>query len=176
LSYEGIVALAERAQPFQAFLDPDHSSFMNPDDMPRAMTDFCAATGQAVPNDPGTLARTALESLALKYRMTLEQLEHILGYRLEAIHVVGGGSQNQLLCQFTADACGRPVHAGPVEATAIGNVLAQALAAGEFASWNEAREIVRATFPLKTFEPRLTGAWDDAYARFRRVLEHPFIR
>jgi rhamnulokinase len=104
--------------------------------------------------------------------MTLEQLENILGYRLEAIHVVGGGSQNQLLCQFAADACARPVYAGPVEATAIGNVLSQALAMGEFASWEEARQIARETFPLRLYEPHGTGAWDDAYARFRRVLEN----
>lgn len=172
LSYDAIVDLAQHAQSFQAFVDPDHVSFMNPSDMPDAMANFFKATGQVVPQDQGTFARIALESLALKYRMTLERLESILGYRLEAIHVVGGGSQNQLLCQFAADACARPVYAGPAEATAIGNVLAQALAIGELASWDEARQIVRETFPLKTFEPRGTGAWDDAYARFRRVLEN----
>ncbi len=172
LSYDAIVALAERAQPFQMLVDPDHAAFLNPDDMPQAIAQFCASTGQPVPQDPGTFARVALEGLALKYRATLGQLESILGYRLEAIHIVGGGSQNELLCQFTADACARPVYAGPVEATAIGNLLAQALALGEFASWDDARAIVRATFPLETYEPRATGAWDDAYARFSQVMKN----
>jgi rhamnulokinase len=172
LSYDAISTLAASAQPFQAFVDPDHSSFLSPDDMPQAIQDFCAATGQAVPSDRGTLVRLALESLALKYRVTLEKLEKIVGHPLEAIHVVGGGSRNQLLCQFAADACARPVYAGPVEATALGNLLAQALASGYCASWTEAREIVRAAFPLTTYEPRdaQRAAWDEAYARFKRVL------
>jgi rhamnulokinase len=114
--------------------------------------------------------RVALESLALKYRVTLEKLEKIVGHRLEAIHIVGGGSRNQLLCQFTADACARPVYAGPVEATALGNLLAQTLASGYCASWAQAREIIRTAFPLTTFEPRDTAAWDEAYTRFKRVL------
>lgn len=175
LSYDAIVALAENAPPSQAFLDPDHASFLNPDDMPHAIATFCATTGQMIPRDRGTFVRVVLESLALKYRKTLEQLENILGYRLEAVHIVGGGSQNALLCQFTADACARPVYAGPVEATALGNVLAQASAIGEIASWDQAREIVRATFPPKTYEPHATGVWDDAYARYLRVLEHPSL-
>lgn len=170
LSYETLVALAERAQPFQAFVDSDHVSFMYPEDMPQAIRDFCAATQQSIPRDRGTLLRVAFESLALKYRMTLERLESILGYRLGAIHVVGGGSQNPLLCQFTADACARPVYAGPVEATALGNMLAQAIATEDCASWGEAREIVRATCPLATYEPRETGAWDEAYARFKHIV------
>ena len=170
LSYDTLTALAQNAQPFQAFVDPDHSSFLSPDDMPQAIRDFCAATGQAVPSDRGTFVRVALESLALKYRVTLENLEKIVGHRLEAIHVVGGGSRNPLLCQFTADACARPVYAGPVEATALGNLLAQALASGYCASWAEAREIVRSAFPLTSYEPRNTAAWDEAFARFKRVL------
>ena len=169
LSYDALVALAEQAQPFQAFVDPDHASLMNPADMPRAIQNFCATTGQTIPQDRGALVRVAFEGLALKYRATLEQLERILGYRLDAIHVVGGGSQNQLLCQFTADACARPVYAGPVEATALGNIMAQAIASGDCASWAQAREIVRATFPLKMYEPRQTDRWDAAYARFKTI-------
>jgi rhamnulokinase len=170
LDYDAISALAASARPFQAFVDPDHSSFLSPDDMPQAIQEFCVATGQAGPSDRGTLVRAALESLALKYRVTLEKLEKIVGRHLDAIHIVGGGSRNQLLCQFTADACARPVYAGPVEATALGNLLAQALASGYCVSWAEAREIVRKAFPLATYEPRDTAAWDEAYARFKRVL------
>jgi rhamnulokinase len=137
------------------------------------MQAFCQATGQPVPSERGELVRVALESLACKYRVTLESLEKILGYRLEAIHIVGGGSQNRLLCQFAADVCGRPVYAGPVEATALGNVLAQAIATGQCASWAQAREIVRVSFPPKAYEPRdaQRAAWDQAYARFHQVLK-----
>ncbi len=169
LSYEAIGALAEQARPFQAFIDPDHPAFLKPDDMPEAIQAFCTATGQPAPGDPGTIGRVALESLACRYRLTLEQLEKITGRYLQMIHIVGGGSQNRLLCQFTANACGRPVCAGPVEATALGNVLAQTLALGYCASWDDARELVRAAFPIKTYEPRDTAAWDDAWMRFQNV-------
>ncbi len=170
LSYDAITALAMEARPFQAWVDPDHSSFLNPQDMPKAIQDFCAATGQPVPSGRGALVRVALESLALKCRFTLERLEKIVGHRLDVIHIVGGGSQNRLLCQFTADACARPVYAGPVEATALGNVLAQAMAQGLCASWAEARDIVRAAFPLTRYEPRDTAAWNEAYERILKIL------
>jgi rhamnulokinase len=170
LSYAALTALAEQARPFQAFVDPDHPSFLSPDDMPKAIQNFCAATGQLIPLDRGTFVRVALESLACKYRLTLEQLEKITGRHLQVIHIVGGGSQNQLLCQFTADVSARLVFAGPVEATALGNVLAQALAVGYCASWAEAREIVRTAFPLKAYEPRNRVAWDDAYAHFKNIV------
>jgi rhamnulokinase len=169
-SYDEIIAMAARAQPFGAFVAPDHHAFLNPDDMPQAIRDFCAATGQSAPCDRETMARAVFESLALNYRVTVEQLEKIWGRRVEVIHIVGGGSQNQMLCQMTADACARPVHAGPVEATAIGNLLAQAIAAGYFASWDEAREFVRSAFPLKMYAPRDPAAWEEAYARFTRLL------
>ena len=139
--------------------------------MPKAIQAFCQSTEQTMPAGCGSLVRVALESLACKYRLTLELLEKVTGHRLEVIHIVGGGSQNQLLCQFAADACARPVYAGPVEATALGNVLAQAIADGTCASWAEARQVVRAAFPLKTYEPRDTAAWDQAYRRFEQVLK-----
>jgi rhamnulokinase len=170
LSYAAIAALAEQAQPFQTFVDPDHSSFLSPEDMPGAIQHFCTTTGQTVPADRGSLARVVLESLACKYRATLEQLEHITGRQLDVIHIVGGGSRNQLLCQFAANACARPVLAGPVEATALGNILAQAIAAGQCASWAEARDIVHAAFPPTVYEPHNTAAWDEAYDRFQHVM------
>lgn len=168
LSYDAVVALAREARPFQAFVDPDEEAFVAPDDMPRAVQEACARTGQAVPRDRGEIVRVALESLARKYRLTLAMLERIVGHRLDVIHVVGGGSQNQLLCQFAADACARPVLAGPVEATAIGNVVAQAIACGDLGSWAEGRELVRAAFPPRVYEPQDTAAWDEACARFER--------
>jgi len=170
LSYDALAALAASARPFQAFIDPDDAGFLSPEDMPAAIQAYCARTGQLALASYGDLLRVALEGLAWDYRRTLGKLERLLGQRLEAIHIVGGGSQNQLLCQMAADACGRPVLAGPVEATAAGNLLAQAIAAGECASWEEAREVVRATFPPRTYEPKETAAWDEASPRVERIL------
>jgi rhamnulokinase len=138
--------------------------------MPAAITAFCARTRQLSPTGRGATVRCILESLALKYRNTLDQLEAVLGHRVDAIHVVGGGSRNALLCQFTADACDRPVHAGPIEATAIGNVLVQMVAQGELASMDEAREVVRRSFLITEYRPREPVRWAEAYERFKRVL------
>ena len=117
----------------------------------------------------GEFVRCALESLALAYRQVLNQLNTVLGYPLERIHIVGGGSRNTLLNQFTADACSLPVYAGPVEATAIGNILVQALAIGQLSSIREARELVPASFPLQVFEPRRDEIWDWAIERWQKL-------
>ena len=170
LSYDALTALAAGARPFQAFIDPDDASFLSPEDMPAAIQAYLARTGQPALAKRGDLLRASLEGLAWDYRRTLAKLERLLGHRVEVIHIVGGGSQNQLLCQMAADACGRPVLAGPVEATAAGNLLAQAISAGECASWDEAREVVRATFPPRTYEPKETAAWDEASPRVERIL------
>ncbi len=135
ISYEELAALAEAARPFAALVDPDDESFLSPGDMPARLAAYCTKTGQTPPQDEGAFARCALESSGLKYRWTIERLERILGTTIRTIHVVGGGTRNALLCQFTADACGRPVHAGPVEATAVGNVLLQAMGRGRIGSW-----------------------------------------
>jgi rhamnulokinase len=139
--------------------------------MPQALCDYCQRTGQSVPRDEGAVVRTAIESLALKYRQVLGWLEELVGGRLEVIHVVGGGTQNRQLCQATADACNRPVVAGPVEATAIGNILMQAVAAGDVGSIAEAREIVRTSFAVEQYEPRNTSDWDAAYDKFLKLTE-----
>jgi rhamnulokinase len=169
-TYADLTNMAERAAPFRSFVDPDDEAFLRPGDMPSRLQTFCAKTGQPVPEDRGALVRCILESLALKYRMVIEQIETMLGRRLEVIHVVGGGSQNRLLGQFTADATGRPVIAGPIEATAIGNVLVQAMALAHLDSLADVREVVRNSFDLVTYEPRSTGEWDEAYAHFVRLL------
>ncbi len=166
LPYGELMQLAGQAMPLRGFINPDAHDFLHPDDMPLAIANFCRATHQPVPVDRGAVLRCALESLALKYRYTLEQLESLTGKRIEVIHILGGGSQNTLLCQLAANACGRPVLAGPVEATALGNVMVQLLAQGAFASLDEARAVERASFPLVTYEPKDAAAWDEAYGRF----------
>jgi rhamnulokinase len=138
--------------------------------MPQALADYCRHTGQPAPADVGATVRCALESLALRYRWVLGKLEELTGQRREVIHVVGGGSQNSLLCQLTADACDRPVLAGPVEATALGNVLVQALGLRLLGSLADAREVLRRSFAVQTYEPRNPGEWDEPYARFLRLL------
>ncbi|HEY7308465.1 MAG TPA: rhamnulokinase family protein [Gemmataceae bacterium] len=166
-SYDDLIRQAEAAKPFASLVDPDDPSFILPANMPKALGDFCRRNGQPMPEGVGGTVRCALESLALCYRWVLERLEALTGKQVDVIHIVGGGSQNALLNQFTADACNRPVLAGPVEATAIGNVLVQALGVGVLGSLADAREVVRRSFEVHTFTPRQPDAWEDAYERFR---------
>jgi rhamnulokinase len=169
-SYDELLARAQAARPFAALVDPDDATFLSPGDMPTRLAAYCQRTGQEAPGDEGGFVRCALESLALKYRWTIERLEDILGTTIRTIHVVGGGTRNTLLCQFTADACGRPVHAGPVEATAAGNVLLQAMGRGRIATVADAREIVARSFPVTIYEPRDLTAWADAAGRFAGLV------
>jgi rhamnulokinase len=162
--YDELAALAATAPPFTAFIDPDDERFLAPGDIPARVRAFCAQTGQPVPGDTATLVRVLLESLVLRYAVAVDQLAAASGHPIEAIHVVGGGANNRLLCQLTADAAGLPVRAGPVEATAIGNLAVQAIAAGELGSVAEARELVARSFPITSYEP--TGDWSEARARF----------
>ncbi|QEH31566.1 Rhamnulokinase [Aquisphaera giovannonii] len=171
MSYEELTARAQVAPPFSALVDPDDSSFLSHGDMPSRLAAYCKRTNQVLPSDEGAIVRCCLESLALKYRWTIERLEGILGTTIRTIHVVGGGSKNALLCQFTADACGRPVHAGPVEATAIGNILMQAIGRGKLGSIRDLRAVVARSFPAVVFEPRDTAAWDDAAGRFAALVK-----
>ena len=168
-SYDELIVKAKAARPFATLVEPDDPTFLAPGDMPARLAAFASRTGQAVPGDEGAFVRCALESLALKYRWTIRRAEQILGTTIRAVHVVGGGARNALLCQFTADACGIPVHAGPIEATAAGNVLLQAMARGRIGSLADARAIVAASFPVATHEPRDGTAWDDAYGRFEAL-------
>jgi rhamnulokinase len=169
-SYDDLIARARAARPFAALVDPDDPTFLAPGDMPARLAAYCTRTGQEPPGDEGGFVRCALESLALKYRWTIERLESILGTTIRTIHVVGGGSRNALLCQFAADACGRAVHAGPIEATAAGNVLLQAMGRGRIASLADARAIVARSFPVTVYEPRDTAAWADAAGRFAGLV------
>ena len=169
-SYAELKEMAGRAKPFGGVIDPDHKPFLSPGDMPGKIERFCRDTKQRVPTTRGDFVRLCLEGLALTYRKTLEGLEDVLGRRINRIHIVGGGSQNELLNQMTADACGREVVAGPVEATAIGNILVQAMATGDVKSLAEARKIVCASFDVKTYHPQQPRPWNDAYTRYRGVL------
>lgn len=173
LTYSELSRLAGEARPFRSLVDPDAAEFLNPVDMPAAMRAWCQARGTAVPESDGELVRCALESLALKYRTVLGWLEELSGTRVEALHIVGGGTQNELLNQFTANACGRPVIAGPIEATALGNVLLQARTAGALATLADMRAVVRASSVLKTYEPRDHAAWGEAYGRFVELVRMP---
>jgi rhamnulokinase len=138
--------------------------------MPARIQKYCERTQQPLPESKGTIVRCALEILALKYRWVLDRLEEMLGYRLDPIHIIGGGTQNRLLNQLTADATHRTVIAGPIEATAIGNVLMQAIALGHFTSLDEARAVVRQSFKPETYEPRASAAWDAAYEKLLSIL------
>ncbi|MBM3188492.1 MAG: rhamnulokinase [Chloroflexi bacterium] len=171
LSYSEMTRMAAEAPAFGPLIEPDSHDFLRPGDMPARIQAFCQRTGQREPQSRGEIIRCALESLALKYRWVLEKLELLLGRSLDTIHIVGGGCQNELLCQLAADATQRPVVAGPVEATAAGNVLMQALARGRIASLAEGREIVRRSFEMVTYEPAPSAGWDEAYARFLRIHE-----
>jgi len=170
LSWDEIVGLATAAPAFTALIDVDAKDFATPGDMPARIRAYCARTGQPAPRHRGTVARVVFESLALKYRRTLEMLDELLGRRISVLHIVGGGVQNRLLSQFAANAIGRPVGAGPIEATAAGNLLMQMLATGAIGSLAEGRQVIRRSFGTERFEPSDTAAWEDAYARFGRLI------
>lgn len=165
-----LLALAAEAPPFRSLIDPDAREFASPGDMPAAIRSTCRRTGQPEPDSVGAVVRCCLESLALKARWVIEALETLLGHPLETIRIVGGGSQNALLAQWTADACQRPVVAGPVEATALGNLMVQAIAAGLLPDVAAGRQAVAASVDLRHFEPGPAGPWQEAWGRFQGLL------
>jgi len=167
--YFQLTDLARHAKPFAMFVNPDYEPFASRGRMLEKLHDMAAASGQSLPTTPGELVRSLLESLALSCRRTLEDIERLTGRRLEVIHIVGGGTKNELLNQMIADAAGCTVVAGPAEATAAGNVLLQALGNGELGSHQDIRQVVSASFEPKVFEPVHRAAWDEAYGRFRAV-------
>jgi rhamnulokinase len=169
-SYERLGQMAGAAPPFRSFIDPDDPRFVEPGDVPDRIRAYCRETGQPVPDSPGAVVRCALESLALKYGSVVETLERLTQRTITVIHIVGGGVRNELLSQFTANATGRAVIAGPAEATAAGNVMVQAMARGQVSSLEQLREVVRASSELKCYEPRDVGAWREACNRFELVL------
>lgn len=167
--FDDLVVLAQSAARFAAFIDPNDPVFLPPGDMPGRIVRYCQRTGQQPPADPGSVVRCVLESLALKYRQTIELLGTTLGIAPRTVHLVGGAVRNTALCQWTADAVGLPVVAGPAEASTIGNLLVQAMGLGELDSLAEARQLVRDSFPADVYDPRDHDAWQDAYHRFSTV-------
>lgn len=164
--WEDLNKLSAAARPLLSFINPDATDFLAPDDMPEAIRKSCQNTSQPVPADEGAVLRCALESIAMKFRQIFGMCEELAGGRIETIHIVGGGTQNRQLCQAAADACGRRVVAGPIEATAIGNVMMQAVATGEVGSIAQAREVIRQSFDVEEYLPQNTAAWDEAYDKF----------
>lgn len=170
-SYQELMdAACDERYAFTALFDPDHSSFLNPENMLEAISEYCRRTDQPVPAGPPAYTRAILESLAFKYRNVLESLEELTGAKFEEIRIMGGGSRNRLLNQFTANATGRTVLAGPAEATALGNIAIQMLATGAVASLAEARQVIERSFPVERFEPSDADRWDLQYKRFRNYL------
>jgi rhamnulokinase len=170
-TYEELIAAAGQRDAFRSLFDPDCPDFLHPDDMVSAIARYCHRTGQPEPANPPAYARAIFESLAFKYRAVLESLEELTDTHYEEIRVVGGGARNRLLNQFTADATGRRVVAGPVEATALGNIAMQMLATGRVASLAEARAIIDRSFPVERFEPTGAGRWEPHYRRFQKHVE-----
>jgi sugar (pentulose or hexulose) kinase len=170
LSYDDIDKQAAAAAPFRSLIDPNDDSFVAPGDMPGRIAEFCRRGGQAVPDTPGRVARCALESLALRDRQTLDELEQIGGKPIARLHLVGGGAKNLLLNQWTANAVNRPVVAGPVEATALGNILAQGIAVGAVRDLDHARSVIRNSIETRIYMPEQPEEWENAFARYRSLL------
>jgi rhamnulokinase len=171
LEYAALTSEAERAEPFRSLIDPNDIRFLKPGDMPERIAAFCRETGQPAPESPGQFARCIFESLALLYRRTLDELQQVTGRAIARLHIMGGGSQSGLLNQFAANATGRLVLAGPVEATAIGNVLLQATALGHLESLAALRETVRASFTITPYQPADIPQWDRAFDRFSELVQ-----
>jgi rhamnulokinase len=172
--YQDLMKAAAREPGFRHLVNPDDPSFLKPEDMQAAIDQFCRRTDQPAPKGPGAYARTILESLALKYRLVLRDLEYLTGNKVEQIRIIGGGSRNELLNQFTADATGRQVVAGPVEATALGNIGIQMLATGAASSLHEVRQIIDRSFPTVSFEPSNPSRWDEESKRFQQYCEFTY--
>lgn len=168
-SYSEIVEMAHSAEPFVSFINPDDVSFANPQSMLKAIEAFCVRTSQPVPQNDTQIIRMIFESLALRYKGVLEILESVAPFGIDVLHIIGGGSKNKLLNQFTANAIGKRVLAGPSEATAIGNIMMQAVGAGAVASLAEARQIIRASIETEEFLPQESKIWEEAYARFKNL-------
>ncbi|MCB0166326.1 MAG: rhamnulokinase [Anaerolineae bacterium] len=169
-TYAELTQLARKATPLRSLIDVNDPVFLAPGDHPQQVRDYCARTGQPVPETSGAIVRTVLESLALAYHDVLESLMALSGRSIDFIHVVGGGSQNDLLNQLTADATGLPVLAGPIEATALGNALVQLITLGDVGNLAEARQLVTAMGELKRYEPNFSAlAWQDAYERYKQL-------
>ncbi len=170
-NYAALTEMAARSQPFSCLVDPDHPLFLHPENMSEAIAEFCSQTSQPAPKDPGTTTRAILESLAFKYRWVIDRLEMLTGRTFEEIHIVGGGARNEILNQFTAEATGRCVAAGPVEATALGNIGMQILASRTVGDIEQVRDLIAQSFATRVHMPREQTKWEQNYPRFQRLCE-----
>lgn len=162
--------MARETEAFLSFIDPDAPEFVPAGNVPRRIREYCKNTGQPAPASIGGIVRCINESLALKYRMALEEIEDCTGKHYDTIYMVGGGTQSKLLCQFTANSCGRRVVAGPIEATVLGNLALQLMASGDVGSLKEARELIMRSQKIESYEPQDAGVWEEAYVRFRGLF------
>jgi rhamnulokinase len=169
IDYDELVPLALESEPLRSLINPNAARFWKPDDMPGKIQRYCSETGQPVPGTHGQFMRCICESLALLYRQTLDELERLTGRTIRTLHIVGGGSKNQLLNQLTASATGRTVITGPVEATAIGNLLIQGIALGHLENLDALRAVVRESFPVQTYQPQEPAVWQSARERFAKL-------
>ena len=171
LDWSGIVSRSRAAQPFRSLIDPDDPSFLNPENMPAAIREYCRRTDQPVPLTVGETARCIYDSLILKYKHTLSQIELVTGKKIENIHIIGGGAHNRIVNQLTANATVVPVFAGPTEATSIGNIMLQARGLGLVGSVSEIREIVRNSFEVVEYQPNPELDWEKAAERFGVLVD-----
>ncbi|MCB9432178.1 MAG: rhamnulokinase [Ardenticatenaceae bacterium] len=171
-SYAELVTLAEGSDPLVSIVNPNDARFLTPGDHPQIIRKMCQQTNQPVPQTVGAVVRCVLESLALAYREVLAQVTAVSHRTASAIHIVGGGTQNELLNQMTADAAGLPVVAGPVEATVMGNALVQLITLGEISNWSQARQVVAGLGEMKRYEPGNWAAWDDSYGRYQNLVHN----
>lgn len=168
-SYQELTDMASNARPFTCFIDVNYKEFLYPGNMPERIQEYCKRTGQDVPEDIPQIVRVILESLAMEYRRVMDNLEDVIGTRIETLHIVGGGSQNKLLSQFAASSTKKVVIAGPVEATGVGNILVQAIANKEISDVSQLREVVRKSFPLFVYQPKDIDIWEENYARYKML-------
>lgn len=169
IEWQEIVDLSDATKPFKCLINPDEQVFLNPGNMPKAIQEYCRKTNQFVPKTKGEIARCIYDSLVLKYKFTIKQIESITGKQIEKLHIIGGGAQNKMMNQLTADAIGIPVYAGPTEATAIGNIMMQAKASGAVKSLHEIRKVVKNSFEVTEYNPSPKLDWETAYLKFENL-------
>ena len=169
LEWSEIVDLSKDVIPFQCFINPDNQMFLNPGDMPKAIQEYCKNSNQTIPETKGEIARCIYDSLVLKYKFTIQQIETVTGKPIERLHIIGGGAHNKMMNQLTADALGIPVFAGPTEATATGNLMMQAKAVGAVNSLAEIREVIKNSFDIIEYLSSPQLDWESAYLRFKQL-------
>ena len=170
-SYDELSDMALTAKPLQFFINPDDPRFGVPGNLPKRIAEYCKETGQGTPESMGEIVRCIFDSIALRYRWTVDKIDEMCGEKIPAINIVGGGTKEKMLSQFASNACARPVYTGPVEATALGNIAVQAISLGEIKDLGEAREVVARSTDMGEFNPVDTQTWDDGYERFLKVTK-----